>query len=106
MRDAGLRTVELVDRVLRSHHCFSGLRQIQPDGEGIKGTCQRWIDDPGGIDIVLVVDESAIDPEGVPATIAHAFVDTATATFADLIHDKALGFIGIIDLRAALRVAS
>ncbi len=106
MGDAGVRTVELVDRILRSRHGFSGLRQIHRDEESIKGTCQRWIDDPHGIDIVLVVDESAVEPECVPATIAHAFVDKATATFADLIHDKALGFIGIIDLRAALRMAS
>ena len=104
--DAGPRTVELVDRVLRSPHRFSGLKQILPDGESIHGTWQRWIADSAGIDIILVIDEAADDPGYMPPSLACAFTDTATATFAELVHDKALGFVGIVDLCAALRQAS
>jgi hypothetical protein len=104
-RDAGPRTVALVDRVLRSTHRFSGLRQILPDGESIHGTWQRWIDDPSSIDIILIIDESADDAEYMPPSLTCAFTDTANAAFAEMIHDKALGLIGIVDLRAALRLA-
>ena len=103
--DAGPRTVALVDRVLRSTHRFSGLRQIFPDGESIHATWQRWISDPSSIDIILIIDESPDDPEYIPSSLTCAFTDTANAAFAELIHDKALGLIGIVDLRAALRLA-
>jgi hypothetical protein len=106
MADAGPRTVELVDRILRSPHRFSGLKKILPDGESIHGTWRGWIADSAEVDIILVIDEAADDPGYVPPHLACAFADTATAAFAELVHDKALGFVGIVDLRAALRQAS
>ena len=105
-KDIGPRTVELVDRVLRSAHRFSGLSQILPDADSVNGTLQRWIDDADGVDIILVIDESAADLQFVPPKITFGFIAAANAPFAELIHDRALGFVGIVDLRAALCGAS
>lgn len=101
MKDAGSRTVALVDRVRRSRHRFDGLKQILPDGESIHGTWQRWLNDPAGIDVILVIDDSADDPDYTPPSLICGFTDPADETFAELVHDKSLGFIGIVDLRAA-----
>ncbi len=97
--EAGRRTLDLVGRILRSQHGFAGLRQVLPDTVGLAGMLDRWIADER-VDIVLIVDECAdIRPSGRHADALTAVAPAAEACTA-VIDDPAIGFIGVLDMRA------
>lgn len=99
MAETGERTLDLVGRVLRSDHCFAGMRHVVPDEIALSGTLGRWID-ADRVDIVLVLDETVDSRPASPRAAPRRHPGLEAAACTEYYDVPAIGLVGVIDVRA------